>query len=86
MNDPNFRGKLLERVQAEYGGKFEVHLYVGGLQPKYADNIKRFLEEEGIKLTTIDEVIEKLLETKEAYSKDPAVQLLVYLKRGSVLR
>lgn len=82
VNDPDFRKRLLKKVEEKYGGKFKVHLYVSSLQSKYLDDLRRVIEgEEGIKLITMDEVISKLLEEEKAYSKDPAMQLLVYLKK-----
>lgn len=81
VNNPDFRRKLVEKVEREYGGNFKVYLYVGSLQPKHAENLKRTIKGEGIELITMDKVISKLLESKRAYSKDPAMQLLVYLKR-----
>ena len=86
VNDSDFREKLMEKVEEEYGGKFKVHLYVSSLQPKYADDLKRVIEEEGVKLITMDEVIGKLLESEQAYSKDSAMQLLVYLKKMDCIK
>jgi len=81
VNDVDFRKKLVQAVEAEYGEGFKIHLYVGGVQPKFKEKIERFLENESIELVLMEKVIEKLVEGKQAYSKDPAIQLIVYLKK-----
>ena len=65
--------------------RFKIHLYVGGVQQKYKEKIERFLKNEGIELVLMDEVIGKLLEERGAYSKDPVLQILIYLKKLKLL-
>ena len=81
MNDSGYREKILGAVEGVYGEGFKVHLYVGGIQPKHSAKIQRVLEEKGVKLVLMDEVVEALLDHRQEYSKDPVMQFIVHLRK-----
>ncbi len=83
VNDEEFRKTLIEKVQKDYGDGFKIYLYVGGIQKNSRDRVRQFLEDKGIRLFEMENVVSELLKSKrkDDYSKDPAMQLLIYLKR-----
>jgi len=86
VNDREFREKLIEKVEERYGEGFKVYLFAAGIQKKYEKEIMQVLKEEGITFVSIVDVIKELIKLEEPYSKDPAIQLLIYLKNNDLLK
>jgi len=86
VNNREFREKLLEKVEERYGKGFKIYIFAAGLQKKYEKELLHVLEEENIKFIPIVNVIKELIKLEEPYSKDPAIQLLKYLKDNKLLK